>query len=139
MGVASWAFSTLRPASFSVIRMTGAPYYVDQQFVRDQFLARIVNKRTDTQSFVVSVDQGPGELRQTGFSGVVVVPPLGEIVEPLILQMPRLKYQGPFQVRMTVRDEAGKFHIERMVEFLGPDARLLREEEAEQAHGSKSD
>jgi hypothetical protein len=38
---------------------------------------------------------------------------------------------------MSVRDEAGKFHLERQVEFLGPDAKLLREEEAEEAHGSK--
>ena len=51
--------------------------------------------------------------------------------------MPRLKYQGPFQVSIGVRDEAGKFHLERQVEFLGPDARLLREEEAEEAHGPR--
>jgi hypothetical protein len=110
---------------------------VDKLYVRNQFLARIVNKRTDPGRFVVSVDQGPGELRQMGFAGVVVVPPLGEIVEPLILQMPRLKYMGPFQVRVSVRDEAGRFHLERLVEFLGPDARLLREEEAEEAHGAR--
>jgi cytochrome c oxidase accessory protein FixG len=137
ISVATWAFSTLRPANFGVTRMTGAPYIVDAQFVRNQFLARIVNKRTEPQRFVVSATQGPGELRQTGFSGVVEVAPLGEIVEPLILQMPRLKYQGPFQVSIGVRDEAGKFHLERQVEFLGPDARLLREEEAEEAHGPR--
>ncbi len=138
MGVASWAFSTLRPANFGVIRMTGAPYFVDVHFVRNQFLARIVNKSTEPRSFVVSVDQAPAELRLTGFAGVVQVPPLGEIVEPLILQMPRLKYVGPFQVWVSVGDPAGKFHIKRQVEFLGPDAQLLREEEAENARQGKT-
>jgi len=40
---------------------------------------------------------------------------------------------------VSVRDEAGKFHLERQVEFLGPDPRLLREEEEEEAsHGGTS-
>jgi len=41
-------------------------------------------------------------------------------------------------VQVGVRDEAGKFHLQRQVEFLGPDARLLREEEEEEAHAGKS-
>lgn len=136
--VAAWAFSTLRPASFGFTRMIGAPYFVDKASVRNQFLARIVNKRTEPVRFVVSVEGGPAHLRQIGFEKAVEVPALGEIVEPLILQEPRLEYQGPFQVVVGVRDQAGKFHLSRQVEFLGPDARLLREEEEEEAHGAKS-
>jgi len=139
IAVAAWAFSTLRPANFGVTRMVGAPYFVDKEYVRNQFFARIVNKRTEVGRFVVTVVRGPSDLRQTGFSGVVDVPPLGEIVEPLIFQQPRPDYRGPFQILVSVRDEAGKFHLERQVEFLGPDPRLLREEEEEEAsHGGTS-
>ncbi len=139
VAVAAWAFSTLRPANFGVTRMVGAPYFVDKEYVRNQFFARIVNKRTEVGRFLVTVVRGPSDLRQTGFSGVVDVPPLGEIVEPLIFQQPRPDYQGPFQILVSVRDEAGKFHLERQVEFLGPDPRLLREEEEEEAsHGGAS-
>ncbi len=133
-GVAAWAFSTLRPANFGVTRMIGAPYLVDRGFVRNQFLARIVNKRTEPARFVVRVVEGPADLRQLGFEKAVEVPALGEIVEPLILQQPRQEYQGPFQVLVGVRDEGGTFHLERRIEFLGPDPRLLREEEEEAAH-----
>jgi len=138
ISVASWAFSTLRPANIGVTRMVGAPYIVDIHTVRNQFLARIVNKRSEPQRFVVSLELTPPELTAIGFSGVVVVPPLAEIVEPLILQMPRPKYNGPFQVWVSVGDEAGSFHVRRQVEFLGPDPRLLREEEQENARQGKS-
>ena len=85
-------------------------------------------------------DAGPWRASPaSGFSGRVVVPPLGEIVEPLILQMPRLKYQGPFQVWMSVQGRGRQIPSRAQVEFLGPDARLLREEEAEGAHGAKPD
>lgn len=118
--------------------MVGAPYIVDSHTVRNQFLARIVNKKTEPRRFVVSLEQGPPELTTIGFSGIVVVAPLGELVEPLILQMPRPKYVGPFQVWISVGDEAGTFHLRRSVEFLGPDPRLLREEEEENARQGKS-
>ncbi len=138
VGVASWAVSTVRPANFGLTRMIGAPYIVDKDTVRNQFLARIVNKRAEAARFVVRVDGGPANLRQLGFDRVVEVPALAEVVEPLILQQPRREYRGPFVVQVGVRDEAGKFHLQRQVEFLGPDARLLREEEEEEAHAGKS-
>ena len=59
------------------------------------------------------------------------MPPLGEIVEPLILQVARGAYQGPFMIQVSLQPKAGGPSIERRVEFLGPDVRLLREEEEE--------
>ena len=136
ISVATWAFSTLRPANFGVTRMIGAPYIVDKETVRNQFLVRIVNKRTEPESFMVTIANGPAHLLLTGFAGSAVVPPLGEVVQPLIVQVPRPEYQGPFQIQVSMKDQAGRFHLERQVEFLGPDPRLLREEEAEEAHGA---
>jgi cytochrome c oxidase accessory protein FixG len=130
-GVATWAASTVKPASVGVVRMTGAPYIVDTGTVRNQFMLRIVNKRNAPASFSVSVEEGPAGLRQVGFDSAVELAPLAEIVEPLVIQVPRDRYTGPFEFRIRVADTHGGVRIEREVEFLGPEARLLHEEEEE--------
>ena len=133
--VASWALSTIKPAAFSVTRIIGAPYIVDANSIRNQFLVRIVNKRTEPVRFVLDLGHLPARLRQTGFTEPVEVPPLGEIVQPLILQQPRHDYTAPFNFEIHLADVAHTFHLERDVEFLGPEARLLREEEEEGGGG----
>ncbi len=134
-GVATWALSTVRPANFGVTRMIGAPYIVSEDFVRNQFLVRVVNKRNSPARFVLRLNHTPADLRQTGFTDTVEVPPLGEIVRPLVVQQARHGYTGTFKFEVRVEDAAGKFHLERDVEFLGPEARLLRdEEEAKREH-----
>jgi polyferredoxin len=129
--VATWALSTVKPASFGVTRMTGAPYIVDDTTVRNQFLVRIVNKRSEPARFSVRVDRAPADVRRIGFETTVEIGPLGELVQPLVLQQPRDTYTGPFYFEVRVDDAAGKFHLGREVDFLGPEARLLREDNAE--------
>ena len=130
-GVAIGALSTVRPASLGVTRMIGAPYIVDEANVRNQFLVRIVNKRNVPARFTLGIE-GPAGLRHLGLAGEVEVGPLGELVQPLVVQHPRRSYHGPFHLVFRVSDAAGKFHLTREAEFLGPDAKLLREEEEEQ-------
>lgn len=127
--VATWALSTVKPANFLVIRMTGAPYIVDDTSVRNQYLVRIVNKRNQPARFVLRLAGLPESVRQSGFDGPVEVGPLGELVQPLILQKSRGAYTGPFHFEVIVQDAAGRFRLTRGVEFVGPEARLLREEE----------
>jgi polyferredoxin len=129
--VAGWALSTVHPESLGVTRMVGAPYFVDFDNVRNQFFVRIVNKRPEPAQFVLRLDGAPAALRQTGLTGVIETPALGEIVEPLILQVARGAYQGPFVIEVTLQPRTGGPGIGRRVEFLGPDVRLLREEEDE--------
>jgi hypothetical protein len=121
--------TTVKPASFGVTRMTGAPYIVDEAAVRNQFLVRIVNKRNEPARFDLSLVEVPSALRQLGFDTTVEVGPLGELMQPLVLQQPRESYTGPFHFGVRVEDAAGEMRLEREVEFLGPEARLLREEE----------
>jgi polyferredoxin len=135
--VATWALSTVRPANLGVTRITGTPYVVSTDFVRNQFLVRLVNKRNAPVRFVVEVRGAPAGLVQNGFTAPAEVAALGEIVQPLVLQQPRAGYTGPFDFAVRVRDEAGTFFIERRMEFLGPEARLLREEEAEKRENKK--
>ena len=136
-GVAGYALSTVRPANFGVTRITGAPYIVDANAVRNQFLVRIVNKRATPMRFEVQVLGAPPNLRQAGMSAAIDVPPLGEIVQPLVLQQERHEYGGPFHFTVRVTDTAHTFQLQREVEFLGPEPRLLREEEDEE-HAKES-
>lgn len=129
--VATWALSTVKPANFGVTRMTGAPYIVDGSTVRNQFLVRLVNKRSEPARFVLRVNGAPADMRQTGFDAPVEVGPLGELVQPLVLQQSRNSYVGPFRFEVRVEDLAQTFHLEAEVEFLGPEARLLLEEARE--------
>ena len=137
VAVSLWAISTIRPANLGVTRITGAPYIVSEDFVRNQFLVRLVNKGNQAARFVVRVAHAPAELHQTGLTGLVEVGALSDTVQPLVLQLPRTAYHGPFVFEVLVEDEAGSFQLQRNVEFLGPEARLLREEEAEKAGGKK--
>ncbi|MEI6466656.1 MAG: cytochrome c oxidase accessory protein CcoG [Verrucomicrobiota bacterium] len=128
--VASWAISTLRPANIGVTRMVGAPYILDDVNVRNQYLVRLVNKRNSPADFVLRVDDAPAGIRMIGFDRPVTVPALGEVVQPLILQQARAAYTGPFHFEVRIEDLARSFHLERKVDFLGPEARLLRATEA---------
>lgn len=135
IGVAMWALSTVKPMNLDVTRMTGAPYVVDAETVRNQFLVRVLNKRSVPAHFNVRVVGGPDGLKQVGFESAVEVPPLAEVVQPMILQQARARYEGPF--RFGVEADCVEFdaRLSRSVDFLGPEARLLREEEAEKRHG----
>ena len=129
--VATWALSTVRPANLGVTRITGSPYVVSADSVRNQFLVRMVNKRNTPVKFLLTLGHAPAGLTQSGLREPVELPALGEVVQPLVLQQARQAYGGPFALTVRVQDAAGSFHLSREIEFLGPDVRLLREEDEE--------
>jgi len=129
--VATYAFSTVKPASFLVYRMSGAAYFVDHQDVRDQFLVRIVNKHSAPATFTVRMTGLPAGVEARGFTEPVTLPALGEQVTPLVLVVNRRDYTGPFAFTVTVEDAARTFALARTVEFLGPDPKLLEDEDRE--------
>jgi cytochrome c oxidase accessory protein FixG len=119
--VAAWSLSGLRPASFSVTRLVGAPYYVDGNGVRNQFLMRLVNKRAEPVSFAVTVRGLPPGAVVHGAEEPVMVGPLGEELRPLIIEVERGFYGSPFQFEVDVGNSRGAFVLSRSMEFLGPD------------------
>ncbi len=127
--VATWAATTVRPAALAVTRMVGAPYYLDHEGVRNQLLVRLVNKTDQPARFVVTVDAGNQLVHQTGINQVVEIAPLAEQVQPLILQVDREHYTGPFELKVHVVDEAHTFELERTVEFIGPHPSMMGETE----------
>lgn len=129
--VASWALSTIQPASMGVTRMQGAPYFVDASYVRNQFMVRLVNKRNQSVRLQVRVIEKPQGALVSGFEEAVEVAPMAETVRPLIVQVPRAIYAGTSHLQVRLTDESGRADITRKVEFLGPDKELLGQEEQE--------
>lgn len=128
--VATFAFSTVRPASLSVTRMTGAPYIVSEDAVRNQFLVRVVNKHDVAETFALEVEGAPSELQITGFTEAVEIGPLGEQVVPLILVIPRDAYTGQMHLNVKLEDVNADYSLQREIEFIGPDPKLLREDDS---------
>jgi cytochrome c oxidase accessory protein FixG len=123
--VATWALTTVRPASLGVTRLGGAPYFIDATKVRNQFLVRLVNKHDVPESFRITTEGGV--LHQDGFEQVVTLAPLGEEVRPLVLSVQRAAYTGPFHFAVVVKPESGGYELRREVEFTGPNAALLKD------------
>ncbi|HTL69642.1 MAG TPA: cytochrome c oxidase accessory protein CcoG [Lacunisphaera sp.] len=129
--VATFAFSTVKPASFSVVRMGGAAYFVDRDTVRDQFMVRVINKRNTAEQFTVAVEHLAPGVSAVGLDAPITVEPMGEQMHPLVLTASRARYAGPFEFRVRVRDASGRFDASREAKFLGPEARLLEQEDHE--------
>jgi len=130
ISVATFAFSTVRPASLSVTRMVGSPYIVSDDAVRNQFLVRVVNKHDVGETFALEVEGAPPELQISGFTEAIEIGPLGEKVVPLILVIPRDAYAGQVHLNVRLVDVNAAYALERKIEFVGPDPHLLREDDS---------
>jgi cytochrome c oxidase accessory protein FixG len=135
-GIAAFAVSAghIKPANLGVARMTGTPFFLSDDAIRNQFNLRLINKRAEPVAFSVEAE-APGEsLSTAGFEKPVTLGPMEETVRPFVLLLPREEYEGPFPVTLTLRSESGNFAVRREVEFLGPDPRLLGETESPAGH-----
>ena len=118
--VMSYSLSTFRPATVSLLRMTGAPFFIDAGDIRNQYLLRILSKRTTPDKFRVEAVNAPPGLQISGVEDGIPVEPLGEQMRPLIMTVPTEKFHGEFHVNLRIQSEDGKIVIEKSVPFLGP-------------------
>lgn len=116
----------LRDATMNVVRMTGAPYFITDDGLRNQYLVRIVNKDSNERAYKI-LTKTPGQQSTIkGFESEVILQPLGEEVQPLIISVSKEDYRGKFPFTIQLVDERGDVLVEREAEFLGPDPRLLK-------------
>lgn len=127
-GLAAFGFAATRisPLRASAVRMIGAPFYVADGVVRNQFLVRVINKRNEPVSYRLElVGEAPAELKATGLDQVLTVGPMGEEQKTLVLSLPETLFQKSFRLKVKVTDAArGDSMTTRVMEFLGPDPRL---------------
>lgn len=128
-GITAFTLSArqLHSANMNVVRMTGAPYFITEHAIRNQYMVRIINKSNEPRSYTVAT-RAPGQsYTQVNAGEAVVVPPMGEEVRPVILSIERSAYQGPFDLTIELLDSEGSSIITRKAEFLGPNAALLEQ------------
>ena len=127
MGVAGFALTSVENAAGTASRMIGAPFYVTETHVRNQYQVRMINKDTRDLAFSVEAIQDGLEVPVTtsGFDGETILAPMEERNGTFIVQVPRESFTGAFTLGILIRAEPGDTEIIRKVEFLGPDPDLL--------------
>ena len=132
IGVGAFALGlqTLKPFRMATTRLPGAPYFVNDGTVRNQFQVRIINKRNEPARFTLSLGgDAPAAMNLQGTEGEVELPALSETVKTIVLTLPQSEYKKPVKVSLKVhetREHGGV--MERAMEFLGPDPRLQNDD-----------
>jgi cytochrome c oxidase accessory protein FixG len=116
----SLALTTLKPATVSLLRMQGAPYFIDAGQVRNQFFLRVLNKRNLDEAFHIELVGAPASLKATGLTDPIHVPALGEEMRPVVMMIPRAEFREDPKFSVRIIDSTGKPVAERRVTFLGP-------------------
>ena len=106
--------------------MVGAPFYVADGTLRNQFLVRVINKRNSPASYQLKlVGSLPPQLSITGLTETLTLGPLGEEQKTLVLSLPEASFTQPFKLQVQVTDTTrGDTVTTRVMEFLGPDSHL---------------
>ncbi len=135
--VMTYSIRQVKPIFAGITRMQGSPYYVTNDTVRNQFLVRLINKQDTPANFSVTVESAQPGLTRHGLEDTIPLDPLGEIVVPLVVQVPRTAFVGTVPFTVVVRAEPGSVDVRRQAQLVGPDPRLLREEEEERRAAGK--
>lgn len=115
-----FSISTFKPATVSLLRMTGAPYYFEENTIRNQYLIRIINKRNKLETFQIRLLNDEPGIQLAGAEEPMPISALSEQMRPLVAVMPRSEFHGAFPVRILITSGDGKFSVEKTVPFLGP-------------------
>ncbi|MDX2111594.1 MAG: cytochrome c oxidase accessory protein CcoG [Verrucomicrobiota bacterium] len=130
MGVCGVAVSGVKSVEATILRMVGMPYYVTTDTIRNQYQVRLINKTTEPVHFSIHAERGPAGMQFTGFDADQSLGAMAEETRTVIATVPRSNYQGPFEVEVEITLRETGLVIERSIDFLGPDPKLL------QAHDS---
>ncbi|SKA77461.1 cytochrome c oxidase accessory protein FixG [Prosthecobacter debontii] len=128
LGMGAFIFSATRikPLRASSVRMVGAPFYLADGVLRNQFLVRVINKRNSPGRYRLELAGDlPANLSVTGLDEELHLAPLAEDQKTLVLSLPESAFQRSFKLHVKVTDLDRSDSAEtRQMEFLGPDPRL---------------
>jgi cytochrome c oxidase accessory protein FixG len=128
IAVAGVAFTSVEKAVVAATRMPGAPFYVTDTHIRNQYQIRLINKDTNPLAFNVTVQANGLEVpvETSGFTEAVTLQPMEEQNATFIVQVPREAYAGSFPLTLLITAGNDGDEIHKEVEFLGPDPELLK-------------
>jgi len=117
-----FAFGERSDVEAHVMRVTGAPYVLDGDVVRDALHVHIVSKRSATTTFDIEPVAAPGAEFLIPIRTVTLAP-LGSVDVPFFVSVGRAEYHGEFPVRLRLRPRGGGAKVDVVATFLGPEAR----------------
>ncbi|MCC5807638.1 MAG: cytochrome c oxidase accessory protein CcoG [Opitutales bacterium] len=126
IAVMLFSFSRVQPFEATVSRMTGQPYFLTEEVVRNQLQIRLVNKRNETAAFRVFLEDAPPGMQLAGWGEAMQLEPYEERTRPFILVQPREQYTGRARLDIVVESEDGRNRLRRRAEFVGPDPRVFQ-------------
>ena len=124
----------------SVGRMAGKAHFTTDTDVRNQFKIELATKLNVPTTFTLAIKDPPaGMFWLPRADETIVVPGQAEMDQPFTVIMKRKHYKGPFKVTLLVTAQPGDVKLERQLEFVGPDPRLLPDVEEKSEHGDGKD
>ena len=130
-GAMAYSATKIQPVSMTLSRMTGAPFFVDEDTVRNQLQIRLINKRSEPIALDIrahATEENGIPLETSGYDQTLLLEPLAETRRPFVVRIPREAYAGSFQLTVHAEADDGALDVVRTIDFLGPDPRLLRED-----------
>lgn len=125
---AAISVSKYEPATLSVTRMTGSPFFVKDDIIRNQFMVRLINKKNAPADYNLTLDApNLAALDTAGWDHTMTLAPMQEEHLPYVVTIPIDDYEGPFTLQIKATSEDGEVTLTKQVRFLGPDPRLLQE------------
>ncbi|WP_269522774.1 cytochrome c oxidase accessory protein CcoG [Coraliomargarita parva] len=129
----------LRSVNMNVVRMTGAPYFITDTTIRNQYMVRVINKTNEAHTYHIRTTAEGQAYETQGNEDGLLVPPLGEEVRPVILSVSHDAYTGPFPIQIHLDSDSGEALVDRDAEFLGPNPKLLQKyKKQKEADGDNS-
>lgn len=120
----------ISPLHVAAVRMVGAPFYVANGQLRNQFLLRVINKRHEAMNYRIALEPLagsplPASLKASGTTDPLHLDALGETQVPIIFSLPVADFKPALRLRLRVDEENGKVgNSSRVLELLGPDPNL---------------
>jgi cytochrome c oxidase accessory protein FixG len=120
------AFNSIKPLNATAVRMPGAPFFIADGVVRNQFLIRVINKRAETAVFEFEpADELPASWKILGLDDSMELGALDEQQKVLVVAVPEQEFEMKRSLRVRVRDrDTGDSALTRPLEIIGPDPRL---------------
>ncbi len=114
------AFHKAKPVFAEVSRMRGAPFYVDPAVVRNHYQLRLMNKRNQSVTFTISLDNPPPGFTLSGIGEPLTLDAHAEDSRPMIVINDLANYTGPAELILKIKAQPGDATITQKIKFLGP-------------------
>ena len=120
------AVKKAKPYSITSSRMAGPPFFVDGTSVRNNYQLRLINKRNQEATFVVTIKKAPEGFELGGAGQEIKVASHDQVTRPTIIFVPYEHYEGPCEVTLQVTGQPGDVTFTHSIDFVGPNPASLK-------------